>query len=124
MKKQRGLTLISTLIVGIFLVAALLLGLKLVPVFNEYFGAKKALNTIVQQTDPTSPPAAFRNAFSKQADIDDFTNIDPQALVVTKSNGKVGLSVDYERRVPLFANVSLVFEFSLSAGAADTSGNQ
>lgn len=117
MKKQRGLTLISTLIVGLFILAGLLLGLKLVPVFNEYFGVKKSLNTIVKNVDPSSPPADFRRAFSKQAEIDDFSAVDPQALVVTKSSGGVLLSIEYRREVPLFANVSLVFDFAAEAGA-------
>lgn len=118
MKRQRGLTLISTLIVGLFILGGLLLGLKLVPVFNEYFGIKKSLNTIIKSVDASAPPADFRRAFSRQAEIDDFGSVDPQTLVVTKSGGSVTLSIEYRREVPLFANVSLVFDFASSAGGS------
>lgn len=121
MKSQRGLTLMSTLFVGILILAALLLGLKMVPVYNEYFGVKKALNTIVKNVDASAPPADFRRAFSRQSDIDDFSSVDPQTLVVTKSGGTVSLSVEYRRELHLFANVGLVFDFS--AQASSTGGS-
>jgi hypothetical protein len=116
MKRQRGLSLISTLIVGAILMAALLLAFKLVPVFNEYFAVRKGFNNVVSSVDAAAAPAEFRNAFSKQAQIDDITSVDPKSIQVEKNSGKVSLQVSYRREVPLFANVSLVFDFNVSSG--------
>ncbi|HEX5127505.1 MAG TPA: DUF4845 domain-containing protein [Rhodocyclaceae bacterium] len=118
MKRQRGLTLLSTLIVGALVMAVLILGLKCVPVFNEYFAIKKAFNEVVQSVDPGSPPSTFRSAFQKHADVDDIESLDAQSIVVTKENGKAFLSADYRRYVKLFANVSLVFDFSVATDGA------
>ncbi|MFA9438520.1 DUF4845 domain-containing protein [Uliginosibacterium sp. sgz301328] len=118
MKRQKGLTLISTLIVGLVLLAALLLALKLVPVYNEFFSVKKAFNNVVRSVDVSSPPSAFRSAFQRYQEVDDIESVDPETIVVTKENGKAYLSVDYQRKVKLFGNVSLLFDFSVgSAGA-------
>lgn len=117
-REQGGLSILSTLIVGGFIAAALILGLKLVPVFTEYFAAKKAFNSVIKNTDPQVPATVFRQAFSKYAQIDDISSIDAQTIVVTKDSGRASMSADYQRTVPLFANVSLVFDFSVASDGA------
>jgi hypothetical protein len=112
---QRGLSILSTVIVGGFIAAALILGLKLVPVYTEFFAVKKAFNSVVKDTDPQAPATTFRQAFSKYAQIDDISSVDPQTIVVTKDSGKASMSADYQRTVPLFANVSLIFDFSVAS---------
>ncbi|HSD36127.1 MAG TPA: DUF4845 domain-containing protein [Rhodocyclaceae bacterium] len=114
-RKQSGLSILSTLIVGGFIAAALILGLKLVPVYTEFFAVKKAFNNVVKNTDPQAPATVFRQSFSKYAQIDDISSVDPQTIVVTKDSGRASLSADYQRTVPLFANVSLIFDFSVAS---------
>lgn len=116
MKKQRGLSLISTLIVGAFLMAALMLGLKLVPVYTEYFAVKKAFNNVVSSLDSAAAPSEYRSAFSKYAQVDDISSVDPKAIQVSKEGGKTVLQISYRREVPLVANASLVFDFDVSSG--------
>lgn len=115
MKRQSGLSLISTLIVGAMGMAVLILGFKMVPVFTEYFAVKKAFAAVVANTDPTAPAGEFRRAFSKYAMVDDITSIDQQSISVTKENGKAIMEVTYRRELHLFANVGLVFDFSPSS---------
>lgn len=117
-RQQQGLSIISTMIVGAFIAAALILGLKLIPVYTELFAVKKAFNNVVKNTDPQAPATVFRQAFSKYAAIDDISSIDAQTIVVTKDSGKASLSADYQRTVPLFANVSLIFDFSVASDGA------
>jgi hypothetical protein len=116
--RQQGLSIVSTMIVGAFIAAALILGLKLIPVYTELFAVKKAFNNVVKNTDPQAPATVFRQSFSKYAQIDDISSIDSQTIVVTKDSGKASLSADYQRTVPLFANVSLIFDFSVASDGA------
>lgn len=115
MKRQKGLSLISTFIIGIFLIAVLILGFKMIPVYNEYFGVKKAFNSVVMETDPMSPPGAFRSAFQRFKDVNDLDSVDTQAIEITKDSGHVTLHIAYRRELPLFANVGLYFNFDVSA---------
>ncbi|GAA5168245.1 DUF4845 domain-containing protein [Viridibacterium curvum] len=117
-RKQSGLTLVSTLIVGMFLVAALMLGLKLVPVFTEYSAVKGAFKSIISSTDVQQSATVFRNAFAKYAQINDINSVDPQTIVVTKEDGRAYLSVDYRREVELFGNCGLYFDFSVASEGA------
>lgn len=115
MKRQKGMTLLSLLIVGSFVMACLVLGLRLVPVYVEYFAVKKAFTKVITNTDPTAPASAFRSSFQKFAQIDDIDSIDPQTIGVSKDSGRVSLQVSYRREVPLFANLGLYFDFDVSS---------
>ncbi len=61
--RQQGLSIISTLIVGSFIAAALILGLKLVPVFTEYYAVKRAFSDVVKNTDPQAPSSGISPGF-------------------------------------------------------------
>ena len=116
MKRQSGLSLISILIVGAILMAVLVLGFRLVPVYVEYFGVKKAFVGVISSTDPGAPASAFRSAFGKFAYTNDINSVDAQTISVNKDNGKVTLQVSYRRELPLFSNVGLYFDFDISSG--------
>lgn len=114
-QRQRGLSLISALIVGVMGMAALILGLKIVPVYSEYFAVKKAFTKVISSTDVGAPPSDFRNAFQRFADVDDITSVDRNAIDVVKENGRASMHVKYSRTVKLFGPASLLFEFSVDS---------
>jgi len=115
-KSQSGLSLIGVLLVGSMAAAVVLLGLRLVPVVSEYFGIKRALASVAGAANPqTATVPELRNAFSKRAIVDDISSITASDVDITKENGRIVMSVDYSRKVPLFSNVSLLIEFSASS---------
>lgn len=115
-KSQSGLSLIGVLLVGSMAAAVVLLGLRLVPVVSEYFGIKRALASVAGAANPqTATVSELRNAFSKRAIVDDISSITASDVDITKENGRIVMSVDYSRKVPLFSNVSLMIEFSASS---------
>ena len=117
MRRQSGLSLISTLIVGMILVAMLVLGFRLIPVYNEYFSVKKALAGVVASTDPAAPASTFRSALQKYKDVEDMPSMDVQSVQISKDGGATTLQVSYRREVPLFANVGLYFDFDVKSGS-------
>lgn len=117
-KSQSGLSLVSVLLVGGTMAALVVLGLKLIPVVNEYFGIKRALAAVVSASNPQSATVSeLRNAFSKRVTVDDITSVTPADIDITKENGRIVMSVDYARKVPLYGKVSLLIEFSASSDA-------
>jgi hypothetical protein len=114
-KNQSGLSLVGVLLVGGVLAAVILLGLKLIPVVSEYFGIKRAINAVVSSADPqVATVPQLRMAFTKRAMVDDISSISASDLDITKENGQIVISVDYSRKVPLFSNVNLMIDFSVS----------
>jgi len=111
MKRQAGVSLIGMLIVASFAAFLLLLGFRSVPAYSEYFAIKKILNAVAGEASNDTTVAQLRKSFEKRAYIDYVESVGPADLVVTKEGGKVVLSVEYERRVPVVANISLLFAF-------------
>lgn len=114
-QRQHGLSLISALIVGVMAMAALILGLKIVPVYAEYFAVKKAFTKVITATDIGAPPSEYRTAFQRFADIDGITSVERDTIDVVKEGGHASMHVKYSRTVKLFGPASLLFEFSVDS---------
>ena len=116
MRNQSGVTLLGLLMICIVLVVVAVGGLKVVPAYIEYFNIKKAVTGIVQSGEARKgTPADIRAAFERRRAIDDFESVTGKDLEITKEGNNVAISFSYPRRIPLFANVSLLIDFSATA---------
>ncbi|MBI1907292.1 MAG: DUF4845 domain-containing protein [Rhodocyclales bacterium] len=113
--KQRGLTLISLILIAALLGAALLVAFKCVPVVTEYMAIVRVIKAVADEGDQGENMGSLKRSFDRRAQIDDISSIRGSDLIVYKNAGKVVVQAQYERRVPLVANVSLVFEFNTSS---------
>ena len=114
--KQQGLSLVGLIVVLAIMGFAAIVGMKTVPAFAEYSAAKDAINLAKAAG---GSPREMQVAFDKSADVNDIDAITGRDLVISKDSGETEISFEYEKRIPLFANVSLLFDF---AGTTDTSG--
>lgn len=121
-KRQRGISLIGTLIIAIFVIGSLVLVMRTVPVYNEYFSVKKALAAVVSSGDAQSPES-LRNAFRRRADVDDIDSVKAADLDISKDGNRYVVAAQWERRVPLVANIALVFSFSASSSGDSAAAN-
>lgn len=121
-KHQRGLSLIGTLVIAVFVISCIVLVMRAVPVYNEYFSVKKALVAVTSAGDAQSPET-LRSAFQRRADVDDIDSVKPQDLEISKDGNRFVVSANWERRVPLVANISLVFTFSASSSGDAAAAN-
>jgi hypothetical protein len=113
--KQQGLTLISLVLVAALLGAALLVAFKCVPVVTEYLAIVRVIKAVAEEGDQGEVMGNLKRSFDRRAVIDDISSIRGSDLIIYKQAGKVIVQAQYERRVPLVANVSLVFEFNTSS---------
>ncbi|HKO88671.1 MAG TPA: DUF4845 domain-containing protein [Burkholderiales bacterium] len=108
---QRGMGIFGLLVtLGVIAFIALLV-LKLAPVYIEYFTVKKAI-AAVARTGATDP-AEVRRAFNRQADIDRIDVITDRDIIVQGNT----LSFAYDKKIPLFHNISIYIEFEGSSTA-------
>jgi hypothetical protein len=83
----------------------------------EYGAVVKAVKaTATDASLKEASVAQVRTAYSRRAEMDNVKSITPQDLDITKEGGELVISFAYTRKVPLFHNVSLVFDF---AGASN-----
>ncbi|MDI6749328.1 MAG: DUF4845 domain-containing protein [Rhodocyclaceae bacterium] len=113
--KQRGMSL-SGLLLAAFVVALLaLLGMKVIPEYIEYRQVVASIKKVTQAAGPETSVRQIREAFDRQANVDYISAITGADLDITKEAGQIVVSFSYEKRIPLFANVSLLLDFSGSS---------
>jgi hypothetical protein len=113
--RQRGLSLISVLIVGAFLAFALLIAFRTVPAINEYMSVQRIVKLIAAEGDGGAPVSELRRSFDRRGQIDDISTVTGADLQIAKQGGKVIVEVDYSRKVPVAGNVSLLIDFQVSS---------
>jgi hypothetical protein len=120
MKLQRGISLNTLMIGGVVLALVALVAMKAIPPWIEYGNLVKAVKgTASDASLKTASVKQVRDAFTRRADMDDVKSITGQDLDVTKEGGELVIAFKYEKKVPLFSNVSLVFDFEGSSSAKE-----
>lgn len=112
MRSQRGITLISVIIIGALLACVLVIGFRCVPAVTEYMAVKRAMYAASTNADLSTPKYEIERDFDRRSEIDDITSVKGSDLNIYNDSGKVVISVEYSRKVPLFGNVSLLFDFN------------
>lgn len=111
--KQRGASLLGLLIVVVVGGFFLLLGVRLVPVYLEYFTVKSIAQSVAEDRALSEASIQEINeALKTQMQLNEVRRDREEIFQVERrSGGGVALAVDYERREPLLANVDLVITF-------------
>ena len=114
MRHQRGVTLSGLLIWGMIIAAVALLGIRVAPEVIDYYKIKKIVASTAANSSGKTVPE-IRAIFGKYADVDHIETITAADLDISKEGNQVVISFGYEKRIPLFLNVSLLIEFQGSS---------
>lgn len=122
-RKQGGMTMLGFLITLSVVILFLFCGMKIVPMYIEYYSVKKALASIAnEQSASATSKDAIRALFARHLKIDYVKIIKPDMLKIEATDSGFNLTVDYERREELIANLDVVGRFhaeqALVRGAA------
>jgi Tfp pilus assembly major pilin PilA len=112
--RQRGMTMISWLIVLGIAVFFVLIGIKMVPTYLENYSIKQVLaNMQNDRTVRKMTPKEMRESFMKRIKINSVYEFDRKWITIKKEkSGGTLFAVDYEIRKPVAGNVSIVMAFS------------
>jgi hypothetical protein len=113
------MSFIALVLLIALLISIVLIGVKLVPAYIEFFSVKKVLAAMAK--DPgfsTMNPGELRKSFERRVAIDYITVVTSQDLDITKEDGENVVSIEYSQKIPLAFNVSACLDF-----AASTSGS-
>ena len=116
--RQRGASPLGWLIVIVMVCIIGLAGLKLLPVYLEYYSLADVLETM--RTDSKMKGATKReivNMFYKRVSGSSIESVRDENVVFKKVQGKKSylIEVNYKVKTPLFGNLSLLAEFNRSA---------
>lgn len=112
-RKQSGITMIGFLITLALIILFIYCGMKIIPMYTEFYSVKQALAAMAK--DPEMANASkdkVRTSFKRRLDIsyaNTVLKMDPLKIEAT-GNGYL-MTVDYERREVLIANLDIVGKF-------------
>ncbi len=111
-RTQGGMTFIGFVIVLAVAILFIYCGMKIVPMYTEYYSVKKALAGIAAEPDITnSSRENIRDLFFKRLYMSYANNVKTDALKIESTDQGYKMTVDYERREPLLANLDVVGKF-------------
>lgn len=120
--RQRGVSFPVIFLIGVVLALGAVGAMKIAPAYLDFLTAKKAIVAIAAGEGRTGSVNEIRKAFDRRAAIDNITVVTPGELDISKDGGEVVISFAYAKKIPLFANVSLLIDFAASTapgGGAD-----
>jgi len=112
--RQRGLSLIGFIFLAAVVAFVMFTAFRCVPAWTEYFSLRKVLQATANEYGVEGQAAAIRASFNRRAQIDDLP-VKGADLDIRKDNGRIALAVEYQRKVPVAGNMSLLFDFEASA---------
>ena len=114
MNNQRGVAISGLLTWGIVIALVAVLGMKVVPEYIEYYKILKSVKSISGDAAGKTVPE-IRAAYAKYAEVNYITTLKGTDLDISKDQSGVVIAFAYERRIPLFYNVSLIIDFQGSS---------
>ena len=107
---QRGMTGIGWLIILALIGFFVLLALRMVPAYLDYFKVVSTLEALEEESGFSSP-AEIRRLLERRFDVSFVSNITPQEVEIKPAGNKFSVKASYEKREHIISNVYIVMEF-------------
>ena len=119
-RKQNGLTLIGFIIVLSIVLFVTFIGMKIVPIYMEYYAVVSAMNGVAAERGSAQrAPASIRTEIRDRLYISYSSgNVENRHIKLTRRDG-VFLRIAYEVRKPLIGNLDVVAKFDRSVRLAN-----
>lgn len=117
--KQKGLSIIGFIIVLAMVVFVSYLGMKIVPIYMEYYSVVSALDGVASETGGANrSPAQIRDRIIDRLYVSYSQNVKRSHIKITRGNG-VHVRVRYEVRTPIIGNLDVIAKFDKSVRLAN-----
>ena len=121
---QKGITLIGFIFVLIVMGFFAYLGMRIIPMYIEYFSVVKSIKHVASQPGiGTAGEHKIRDLLSREFDIGYVDSIQDKDVKIKQLQGAVELSVDYEVRKNGAYNIDLVGHFQKTVSSSTESGD-
>jgi len=115
MKTQRGMTLTSFLVVLCIVGFGLYIGMKLFPMYQEYYAVRSAMKSLAKEPGVGNmEPRRIQEMFFKRLYINYSDNVKPANVKFDRRDNGWTLKVNYEVRRQLIGNLDVVGKFDSS----------
>ncbi len=110
---QRGITLLGFIIVLAVVGVFAYVGFKLFPMYQEYYAVKSALKGLASEADiGNTDPGRIQTMLLRRLDMSYSQNVKKEHIKIDRGDGGWVITVQYEVRKPLIANLDVVGKFN------------
>ena len=110
LKRQNGLTAIGWLIVLALIGFFVLLTLRMLPSYLEYYKVVSSLDSLEKEPG-LETPAEIRKLLERRFNISYVESIEAKDVVIKAVGSNFRVIADYESRKHIFANVDVIMSF-------------
>ena len=112
-RRQGGITLIGFVIVAAVAGFFVYIGMKLFPMYSEYYAVKSALKGLAAEPNSGNlDPGRIQTLLFRRLDMSYSDSIKKDNVKIQRIEGGWQMDVQYEVRKPLVANLDVVGRFS------------
>lgn len=113
MRRQRGVTFVGMIFIGVLVVLVAIIGIRLVPAYIEYATISSHLRDLARSPDARgASEVQIMQLFDRRAVIDDIRAVSGRDLEVIKDGDEVSISAVWSTKVRLMGNVSACIDFT------------
>jgi len=109
--QQRGITVIASVLILIIISFVALIGMRIIPIYLEYFSIVGILDDVGQEVTAKTPKTKISRAIEARFDIDYVTVIKAKDVKIKRKGSDAILELVYEDRRPLIGNLDIVAKF-------------
>ena len=113
-RKQSGMTMLGFLITLAVVMFFLYCGMKVVPMYTEFYSVKQALKGLSEEPNiAQQDPGRIKDLFFRRLYMSYSENVKPANVTIKRNDaGGWTMDVNYELRKPIIANLDVVGKFS------------
>lgn len=113
-RTQSGMTLIGFILVLAVAGVFIYMGMKLIPMYSEYYAVRQAMKELSQEAGISqNDPGKIKDLFFRRLYISYSDNVKPENVKLARRDTGYIMTVDYEVRRPLIANIDVVGHFKV-----------
>ena len=110
--RQQGMTFIGWVMALMILGFFVLIGLKLTPVYLEYFAVQRQLTSLEEEAGLVKKSAGqVKRLLLRRFSIDDVKSISPGQIKIAKKDRHIKIQVTWQVRTPMMGNVDALVSF-------------
>ncbi|PJJ95974.1 DUF4845 domain-containing protein [Lysobacteraceae bacterium NML75-0749] len=110
-RKQAGITLTGFLTLLVVVGFFLFIGMKLFPMYQEYWSVTKALKGVANDSAVSTDPDSIRRSLDRRFEVGYVTNVKGRDIKIERSAQGALIVAEYEVRKPLLYNLDIVGKF-------------
>lgn len=122
-RRQGGITLLGFIFVAGLVGFLLFMGIKLFPMYSEYYSVKSALKSLAAEPGVGNySPARIQDLFFRRLNISYASSIKKEHVRIVRKDAGWQMDVQYEVRKPMIANLDAVGRFHASQHLTGSGG--